>query len=272
MKRKVRELNSERKNPLLKYIFFAGIILFLIDFIALFFLEKYIDLSIFSNFMNILISSLVVIISFIYYRKIPKKFSSEKNFFLFLFMAFCFKLFGEGLWAYYDLYANLIPSFSFADLAWFLSNLIILAGFEYKLNKTPMPHKKITVTIFTLVLIILSAFFIYGVYIKILSLETGAWFSYLVNESYVLFDLFILTLLMTPLYNSVASSEKSFKFYLFMALGFISFIVYDFLFAEMFLKGTYSSAGIIEVLYFFSYILLYYALYFKMKKLDFSKK
>jgi hypothetical protein len=272
MKATKQGVYSKKKKSLLRCSFFIGIILFLIDFVVLFFLKNYLNLSAFSNLMNITISLAVVLMSFFYYHYIPKKSASEKNFFLFLSIAFFFKFLGEVLWAYYDLSAITMPPFSFADLAWFLSNLTILAGFEYKLNKTKLPHKKLTVTIFTVVLMVLSAFFIYGVYLRLLDLETGAWFSYLVNESYVLFDLFILTLLMTPLYNSITYSDKSFKFYFFIALGFVSFIVYDFLFAEMFLKNTYSSAGIIEVLYFFSYLLLYYAYYFKFKNGNSLKK
>jgi hypothetical protein len=265
MRRIKKELGSKKKNFILKYGIVIGILLFFIDAFSILFLGNYIDLSVFSNFMNILISFNVVVMSFFCYHFIFKKSTPEKKFFLFLFIALCFKFLGEILWAYYDLSVPLMPAFSFADLAWFMSNLIILAGFEYKLHKTHFPHRKITATVFTVVLVLLSAFFVYGVYLKLLTLESGAWFSYLVNQSYVLFDFFILILLTTPLYTSISSSEKSFKFYFFMALGFLAFIIYDFLFAEMFLRGIYSSAGKIEILYFFSYLLLYLAFYFKIK-------
>jgi hypothetical protein len=265
MKSAKQNILSKKKNFILRYGIVTGILLFFIDTFSILFLGNYIDLSIFNNFMNMLISFNVVIMSFFCYKFIFKKSSKEKNFFLFLTVALGFKFLGEILWTYYDLSFPLMPAFSFADLAWFLSNLIIIAGFEYKLNHISFKHKKITVTIFIGVLVLLSSCFIYGVYLKLLSLETGAWFSYLVNESYVLFDLFILAVLMVPLYTSVASSEKSFRFYLFMALGFLSFIVYDFFFAEMYLKGIYSSAGKIEILYFFSYLLLYFAFYLELK-------
>jgi hypothetical protein len=265
MKATKQEVYSKKKKFILKYGVIIGILLFFIDAFSILFLKNYIDLSVFSNFMNILISFNVVLMSFFCYYFIVKKSPTEKNFFLFLFIALCFKLLGEILWAYYDLSVPLMPAFSFADLAWFISNLVILAGFEYKFHKTALPHRKLAVTIFTAILVLLSAFFVYGVYLKLLTLESGAWFSYLVNESYVLFDFFILILLTTPLYTAISSSEKSFKFYFFMALGFLAFIVYDFLFAEMFLKGIYSSAGKIEILYFFSYLLLYFAFYFKIK-------
>ncbi len=268
MKGKKEGKISKRKGFLLKYGLKIGIILLLFDFFVLFFLRNYSGLSIFADLMSVIISAGVAFIAFSCYHGLSKKFLTEKNFFKFLAIAFVFRFFGEALWAYYDLSAMTMPAFSFADLAWLLSNLIIILGFEYKLHKPFVAHRKRIIWIFGLVISLLSAFFVLGVYLKLLILQPDAWFAYLVNESYVLFDLFILMLIITPLYFSRGQMHKSFLFYLFMTLGFICVVIYDFLFAEMFLKGTYFSGGIIEILYFFSYFLMYCAFYFKYKFLE----
>jgi hypothetical protein len=268
MKVKKGDKIFKKRKFLLRYGFWIAILLLLFDFAVLFFAKNYSNLPIFADFMNIIITAGVAVFAFLCYSSFSKKELRKKNFFLFLFIAFIIRLFGEILWAYYDLSAAIMPAFSFADLAWVLSNLTILLGFEYKLRKTVMPHRKMAIIAFTSVLIILSGFFLWGVYLRLLDLETGAWFAYLVNESYVLLDLFILVLIVTPFYVSAVKQKESFYLYFFMAWGFISFVVYDFLFAKTVLEGTYFSGGKIEILYFFAYFLIYCAFYFRYRFLE----
>jgi hypothetical protein len=265
--KKEGKIFKERKF-LLKYGIWLGIVLLLFDFFGLFFIKSYSSLATISDYLTIFISVSVVLLSFFCYRHTSKKFTVEKKTLFILFIAFAFKLFGEILWAYYDLSGTIMPPFSLADLGWFMSNLAVMFGFAYKLRKTPMPHRKITAWVFTLVLFILSAFFMVGVYVKLLNLESGVWLSYLVNQSYVLFDFFVLILIVTPLYISVTKQNKSSGFYFFTALGFLTFIIYDFLFAETFLKGTYISGNKLDFVYVLGYFFLYCAFYFKYKFLE----
>jgi|WetSurMetagenome_2_1015567.scaffolds.fasta_scaffold244245_2 hypothetical protein len=268
MGRKSGNKTVKKNKFLLKYGFWIAAILFLVDFFVLFFLRNYSNLSVFADFMNVIIAAGIVVIAYFCYSYFPKKDLIKKNFFLFLLIAFIIRLLGEILWAYYDLSGIIMPPFSFADLAWVISNLTILFALEYKLRNVFIPHKKIIIAAFTLVLLTLSGFFIWGVYLRLLDLESGAWLAYLINESYVLFDLFILTLIVTPLYSSIVRQSKSFYIYFFMALGFIAVVVYDFLFAKFVLEGTYFSGGKIEILYFLSYFLIYCAFYFRYRFLE----
>jgi heme/copper-type cytochrome/quinol oxidase subunit 4 len=259
----LRKRETKKKDFLLKYGLWIAIILLIIDWAVLSFLRTSYDLSSFANIINVIIAAGVAIISFFCYTHVPKTDKREKTFFFFLFVAFICRVIGEILWIYYDSVVAVMPPFSFADLAWFCSNLIILLDFEYKLRKIEIPHKKTVLAIFALILLVLSGIFIWGIYLRFFDLESGAWWSYLVNQSYVLFDLFILVLIFTPLYTSYTKQNDSFYSYFFLNLGFICFVVYDFLFAKMYLQGTYDSGGRIEILYFFAYFLIFCAFYFK---------
>jgi hypothetical protein len=243
-----------------------GIVIFLLvfDALGLFFLKRFVNLSFFADVMNMIISLAVAGISFACYYHAEKK---DKNFLLFLFLAFVIRFFGELFWMIYDLTGIVMPVFSFADLAWFLSNLLIIVAFEYKLNKSKT-YKKRMIIFFTAILLTLSIAFLFGVYSKSLHLPSTPLFHYLVNESYVLFDLFILSLILVPLYFSAEKKKKSFLFYFFLALGFVATVIYDYFFAESNLAGTYYSGAKTEILYFFSYALFYFSFYFKYKWMD----
>jgi hypothetical protein len=267
MKRKEGRILGVREF-ILKYGFGIAVLLLVIDGVVLFFSKSSSQLSFFADVINVVISASVAVMAFFCYAHLPKKFLIEKNFFLILFVAFVLRFIGEALWTYYDIYTISMPSFSLADVAWMLSNFALLFGFEYKLSKTPMPHKKAVIIIFTLALLSVAGLFVYGVYLKLLVLTAGTELAYLINESYVIFDLFTLILIATPLYLSIIRKDKSFYFYLFMAFGFTAVVIYDFLFANMALEGTYFSGGRIENLYFTSYFLLYCAFYFKYKCLE----
>jgi len=151
---------------------------------------------------------------------------------------------------------------------WMLSNFAILAGFSYYLRKVSIPNKKMVVPIFMSVFIVIAFMFIGAVYLIMLNIEPSAKFAFLINESYVLFDLFILILVATPLYSSIEGKEKSFSFYFFMAIGFVGYVIYDLVFARTFMERTYFSGGKLEVLYFLSYFLIYCAFYFRYKNLE----
>jgi hypothetical protein len=255
-----------KRELILKYAFWTAVVLFLLDFFVLFFVRT-INLSIFADFANIVISASVVVISFLCYRHLPKKFLIEKNFFLILVIGFVFRLFGEISWAYFDLFMKFIPDFSIADVMWTLSNFVILGGFTYHLGKTKMPNKKFAVIIFASVMTIIALLFIGSIYFISLNIEPSAKFAFIINESYVLFDLFILIPIVIAIYPSIVQKNKSFSFYFFFALGFVAYVIYDLLFAQMFLKGTYFSGGEIEALYFFAYFLIYCAFYLGYKNL-----
>lgn len=249
----------EERNFLLKYKLGIVIFLLILDIFGLFFLRRYVDLSFFADLMNAIISLAVAgLILTCYYRSEK----SEKKFIIFLFIAFAFRFLGEALWMYYDLAGTIMPAFSFADLAWVFSNLTIILAFEYKLYKSNIQKNKMLI-FFIVVLFLLSAAFLIGIYLKLIVIDQSLWLSYLVNESYVLFDLFILILLLTPLYFSIEKLKQSFLFYFFLSLGFVTTIIYDYLFAEFYLAGTYYSGGKLEILYFFSYVLWYAAFYFR---------
>lgn len=251
------------KKNFLNFKFFIVIFLFLLDSLGLLFLKGYFNLSLFADLMNAIIAFSVGIFAFYCYAHSDKK---QKRFLFFLFLAFISRFFGEIFWVYYDFSPHLMPAFSFADLFWVFSNLMIIFAFETKLRDSNFKKKK-AVTFFTTILLILSVIFLLGIYYKLKTIDSSLWFSYIVNESYVLFDLFILTLLMTPLYFSVEKNKKSFLFYFFLASGFLAVIIYDYLFAETYLAGTYFSGGKLEILYFLSYSLFYLAFYFKEKNL-----
>jgi hypothetical protein len=252
-----------KKEFILKYGIPLITILFLLDIIGLFFFKPYIDLSIFADIMNLLISGIVAGFAFLCYSHSSIK--HEKKFLFYLSLAFAFRFIGEALWAYYDLSTGVMPAFSFADLAWILSNFAILFAFEFKIDKPFMDKKNIIMIFFAVSLIILSIAFLFGIYLKLLFISQNLWLAYLVNEFYVLFDFFILILIIGPLYFSAHGLRKSFPFYFFIAFGFIATIIYDFLFAEMNLAGIYDSGGKMEMLYFFSYFLIYIAFHFKYK-------
>jgi hypothetical protein len=255
-------VKEAKRNLILKYGLWTAIVLLAIDLLVLFFVRT-IHLSVFADFINIVIAFSVVLISLFCYRNIPKKNSDEKKFLLILFVALVFRFFGEISWAYFDLLIHFIPDFSVADVMWMLSNFMFLAGFTYHLGKTKMANKKMTVVVFASVMAIIAVLFIGSIYFISLNIEPSAKFAFLINESYVLFDLFILIPLVIAMYSS--RKHKSFLFYFFMALGFVAYLIYDLLFAQMFLRGTYFSGGQIESLYFFSYFLIFCAFYFKGK-------
>lgn len=245
-----------------KFKLFIIIFLLLFDIFGLLFLKGYLNLSLFADLMNATIAFSVGVFAFYSYYHSDKK---ERRFLFFLFLAFASRFFGEIFWIYYDLSPHVMPAFSFADLCWIFSNLMIISSFEIKLRDSNFKRKK-AVTFFTTILVALSVIFLLGFYCKLKIIDSTLWFSYIVNESYVLFDLFILVLLTTPLYFSAEKNKKSFLFYFFLALGFFAVIIYDYLFAETYLAGTYFSGGKIEILYFLSYSLFYLAFYFKEKE------
>ncbi|MFA5070951.1 MAG: hypothetical protein WC511_01105 [Candidatus Pacearchaeota archaeon] len=260
----VRKKEAKREL-ILKYGLWTAAVLLVIDLLVLFFV-KTIHLSVFADFINIIIAFSVVLISFFCYKNIPKKNSAEKKFLLILFVALIFRFFGELSWAYFDLFVKFIPDFSVADVMWMLSNFTFLAGLTYHLGETKMPHKKTAVVIFTSVMAIIGLLFIGSIYFISLNIEPSEKFAFLINESYVLFDLFILIPLVIAIYSS--RKHKSFLFYFFMALGFVAYVIYDLIFAQMFLRGTYFSGGQIESLYFFSYFLIFCAFYFRGKEIE----
>jgi len=266
----VREKEA-RRNLILRISLCLFVILLFVDFFILFF-GRSVRLSVFADFLNIIISMGVVVISFFCYFHLPKKFSEEKKFFLILFIAFIFRFLGEISWAYFDLSLNFIPDFSFADAMWMLSYFIIIGGFGYHLRYSEIPHRNKAVLFFTSVLVIISLLFIFAVYLMMINIIPSAKFAFLINESYVLLDLIILTLILTPLYFSIRKHSKCFYFYFLFALGFVAYTIYDLLFAQMFLQGTYFSGGRIEFLYFISYFLIFCAFYFRYKYLKNFKK
>jgi hypothetical protein len=266
MTRKKEDL--KKSKFILKYGLLIAIILLIIDFSVLFFSRNYFGLPLFADFINITIAIGVALISFFCYYHIPKKFAKEKNFFLFLFIAFILRFLGEVSWAYFDLFVKSIPDFSIADVMWMLSNFTILAGLSYHLRKAEMVHKKLALVVFTLVLAIISILFIGAVYLIMLNIEPTARFAFLINESYVLFDLIILILAVTPLLFSIKHKNKFFNFYFFIALGFVAYVIYDLVFAQTFMEGTYFSGGRMEFLYFSAYFSMFCAFYFRYKLLE----
>ncbi len=261
-----------RRKLILKSSFCLVGILLLIDFLILFF-GRSVQLSIFADFINIIISLGVVLVSFFCYSHLPKKFSEEKKFFLILFVAFIFRFLGELSWAYFDLSLNFIPNFSFADAMWMISYFLIIAGFGYHLKKMEIPQRNRAVLFFTSAIVIVSLLFVLAVYFMMLNIAPSAKFAFLINEFYVLLDLIILALVLTPLYFSLKKHSKCFYFYFLFALGFVAYTLYDLIFAQMFLQGTYFSGGKVEFLYFLSYFLIFSAFYFRYKYLkDFGKR
>jgi len=267
----VRKREARRKL-ILKFSFCLVGILILIDFLILFF-GRSLDFSVFADFMNIIISLGVVLISFFCYSHLLKKFPEERKFFFILFIAFIFRFFGELSWAYFDLSLKFIPNFSFADVMWMLSYFIIIAGFGYHLKKMEIPQRNKAVLFFTSTIGIISLLFIFAIYFMMLNISPSAKFAFLINESYVLLDLIILALVLTPLYFSIKKHSKCFYFYFLFALGFVAYSIYDLLFAQTFLQGTYFSGGKVEFLYFLSYSFIFFAFYSRYKYLiNFKKK
>jgi hypothetical protein len=267
----VRKKEARRKL-ILKFSFCLVGILLLIDFLILFF-GRSLDFSVFADFMNIIVSFGVVLISFFCYSHLLKKFPEEKKFFLILFVAFIFRFFGELSWAYFDLSLNFIPDFSFADAMWMISYFLIIVGFGYHLKEMEIPKRNNAVLFFTSAIGLISLLFIFAVYLVMLNIMPSAKFAFLINESYVLLDLIILALVLTPLYFSIKKHSKCFYFYFLFALGFVFYTIYDLLFAQMFLQGTYFSGGKVEFLYFLSYFCIFSAFYSRYKYLnDFKKK
>ena len=215
------------------------------------------------DILTITFSTLAVIAAGMVYFGIEGTFEDEKKTFLFIGICFLFRLIAELVWIYLDVSGIELGYLSLADAFWYLSYLFIFIGLAYKIKKTFIFDKgKIIAGVFAIAAVII-AIFGYGVWEEVIGASQAEAIAQILLELYVVFDILIVALLAVLIIPMMLAYNKTFKSYLMIALGFVVFAIYDFLYAELALTGGYYVGNPLDILWDSAYVLIFGGLLLK---------
>ena len=211
---------------------------------------------IYGDLILVVISLFILILSYRTYKKISPKLADERKIILLFTGTFFLRLIGEVLWAYNELAKKETLYISAADIGWYLSYILLLIGLGYYIRNIFIANKAKVVSATIGFATLLSALVLW---IEVL---IPGWtsredlLSHLVVEAYVIFDIYIVALLALVMIPMMRSYTAQFKSSLFIAYGFISFSIFDLVYARQTIAGTYVSGNIIDIAYLLGYVLI----------------
>jgi len=169
----------------------------------------------------------------------------------------------EVVWGYYELILGIeTPSAAMPDVFWLAGNVFLVAALYFKMQNMFMPAKSKHVLIATILggglLLLLMYNFVQTVASDGLTLGTAIDFVYpIFSVIQAVLSLFILLpLLKLP-------SKLSLP-WIAITTGFMSFVVYDSVYAITNFLGVYSTGDYIDLFYILAYVLLAMGGYFKL--------
>jgi len=189
----------------------------------------------------------------------------ERYSWLLLVVAFLFRMFGESFWAFYELALQVdVPSPSVADIGWLISYVAILAGLSYKAWYVELKNKTRIVWGLLGAATLLSA--VYILLQSRLLLQAPVGFdvtSFVINSLYVVFDIYIIAVLVLIFFPALTGYGRMFRSDVFFALAFVSFALFDLVFAHKVFWDTYMTGDFIDLFYDGGYLLLLLAAHFR---------
>lgn len=260
-------MNKICKDRCLNVIFYFSIFLVLLIPLVSYFSSTDYTKVVVNDSVDIVLSLIVVILLGTLYFRNNKKFYYEKRFLLYLFLGFLLRLLGELFWGFYEIILKIdTPTPSFADVMWWLSYLFIFIALIYQIRKTFMFRKGFI--IFNLILIIsifVAGFLILDFFPDSIGMSSAELTGYIINFSYVIFDFYIIGFSLILFFPALQSYNSRLKTYLLLAVSFILFCAFDFLFAEGIEEGTYFTGSPIDIVYALAYFVVLYAFLNKAK-------
>jgi hypothetical protein len=139
----------------------------------------------------------------------------------------------------------------------------VIIGLAYKIKKTFIFNKAKIVGLFLGVATVICAIFAYYVSGETIGMSQADAITHILLELYVVFDIFVIALLAILIIPMMFAFNKTFKSYLLIALGFVVFCIYDFIFARINLVGTYYIGDPVDIMWDSAYILIFGGLLFK---------
>lgn len=218
------------------------------------------------NIFIVSLSLLALIGSVIIYSNISSNFPREKKANLFLIFSLLLFLIGDIFWLVGELLSGkeLILG-NFPDLMWSLAYLFLIISLFYFISLGFRPSPK------TIYLVVAAGLIIGGTILGLdigEDLEEGTFnFSHAIQDSYILYDLVVLFMIIYLVWPMVLIGSRFFTPWFILGIGIISRLVYDQIFANMSQEGTYYSGHPVDLIYVLFYVVLLISFYFKSKSL-----
>lgn len=240
------------------------IALIVIDVCVYLFLGKNSEvLSFTTNMLTITFSVLAVIAAGMVYFGVDYVFGDEKKTFLFIGIGVLLRLIAEIIWIYVLAVNVDVVHLSLADVFWYLSYLSIFIGLAYQIKKTFIFNKAKVVAWALGIATAIVAVLAYHFMGEVAGLSQAEAITHALLEIYVVFDIFVVALLAILIIPMGFSYNKIFQSYVLIALGFVVFAIYDFIYAEMSLTNAYSIGSLVDIMWDSAYILIFGGLLLK---------
>ncbi len=247
-------INLNLAKKIAKYLFIIQITLYLIYAILILSGKILVINSVlWGNFFTSSISLIAVIslISFLYSEAGKQGIDPKGNKILTLSLIFMFL--GDLLWFLNELFLeNLVPIGGWPDISWNISHILLIWSFLHfseSIFSESLRWKAgiLTAGILTAIInaiISLREYFNLGIY----------GISFIIQEIYPIYDFIIIGILLTIIGPLIVNQDKTFKGFYIILFGLLARIVYDNLFADLILNGSYYTGHIIDLIYVIFYI------------------
>ncbi len=253
-----------------KILMTLAIVFFLTEVFNLLFIKNEYAKMFINDIGLVLLSFMVVAIWLLAYNLIDKRFGGERKVWIFLGIAFALRFLGELIWAFYEIFLKIeIPNLSIADIAWTLSYIFVLISFRYKMKYTYIENKKSVVYLMLAICTALAGVYLYLDFLNIVRNPAVINISEnILNQSYVVFDIYIIGLILAINLPLIRGYNKVMKSCFVMAFAFISFGIFDYLYTVGVREGTYISGSFIDLFYYWAYLLAAYSVFLRYKLMN----